>query len=279
MIQETKVFLKTVRDIYLFLDKNYTSYLKLDALRQDMVNLNEFFQPGMVDAFEKDCVRLANVNKTGGEGKHLKFTGDFDFKILDRQKVYGTNLIVKEVYREIRQVKTKRAVHIVSLGIGDGSTASEYAQHLSLDQGDRLTGLDLHGQYLNVAQERIPGLITNQFDLNDLATGKVLPLEDRCADIVECSMVGHHVEDFGCLVSEVCRILKKEGSFFYLDLIDKTARESEMTFRVDHEYPSYHGVEFFRDHEAVKQTLNRYLAPCHYCRVGPGILFLAATHV
>lgn len=278
MIQETTEFIKCIRDIYLILGKNYTPYLELNKLENEVININTIFPPRIMNDFVDDATQLDEIGKDADTSSGLNFTDDFDFTVSDRQKAYGTQLLIREISKKIQSIKDRsEVVNVVSLGIGDGGTAAQFAQLLNLGNGDTFIGLDLHEQYLEQAQNVIPGLQTIAFDLNDIAKGNPMPVQDQSADIVESAMVVHHIQDFKSLVSETSRILKRGGYFFYLDLIDKTVKEAEMSFKADHEYPSFHGVEFFRDHSKIKKIVDLYLDVCLYCRVGPGILFLAAA--
>ena len=277
MRQPTQAFLKNIRDIYLVLGKNYTPYLKLAALENKEVELSDFFQPEQIKDYMGESRQLNTLTGSPEFQSGLEFSQTFDFRVSDEQKAYGTQNLIREVRREIRQLKElHRSVNVISLGIGDGGTAQLYSQQLSLENRDTLIGVDLHKKYLEKAKQKIPHLTRMHFDLNTLARGGQLPVEDHSMDIVECSMTAHHVEDFSCLMAETVRILKKGASFIYLDLIDKTAKEQHMAFSNDHTYPSYHGVEFFRDHGTIKQMVGTHLSHYLYDRVGPGILFLAA---
>ena len=277
MHQNTQEFIRNIRDIYLLLDKNYTPFLRLEALNDDRVDLTGLFKPDLLSDYMGDFGRLAGLGKDPQTGQSLAFSDDFDFTISDRQKAFGTQKTLQAINREIQAIKAeKRPVRAVSLGIGDGKTAQGYCKHLDLAQEDRIIGLDLHQSFLAQAQQNIPGLTPVCIDLNRLAQGAPLPIDDLWADVVESTMVLHHVEQFEPLVAEAARILKKGGSFFYLDLIDKTVKEPRMAFDTDHEYPDFHGVEFFRDHGAIKTICSRHLSIQLYIRVGPGILFLAA---
>jgi len=280
MIQSTQKFIENVRDIYLVIGKNYTPYLNLESLSENKVNLNDLFRPGQLVEYVQDCKKLDKLAKRIDDKNNLQFTDSFNFTISDQQKAFGTQRMIREVTRKIQQKKElEQPVNIVSLGIGDGATAQKYTKKLSLEKQDQIIGLDLHASYLNKAKQKISQLTPVCFDLNQLSKGLSLPIEDQSADIVECSMVAHHVEDFEQLVTEVARILKKGGSFFYLDLIDRTIKEDKMVFIDDHVYPSFHGVEFFRDHKVITHITNKYFSIYQYDRVGPGILFQAAMKI
>ncbi|MCP4020569.1 MAG: class I SAM-dependent methyltransferase [Desulfobacteraceae bacterium] len=207
----------------------------------------------------------------------VHFTDPFNFNISNKQKQYATSRLIKEIMRTIQRKKAKKLpLKMLSLGIEDARISHIYTQEMSLKDGDRLTGIGLHKDRLKKAKKRIDFLDALIFDLNQLSNRRKLPFADHSQDIVECNMVGHHVENFEYLISEVKRLLKRNGCFYYLDLIDKTDTEKEMTFFSDHEYPPFHGVEFFRDHRTIKHIVKQHLSLSGYNRVGPGILFLSA---
>ncbi len=276
MKQDTMQFVKNIRNIYLYLDKNYTPYLKMDALDNGEVDLENMFRPDLVNEYISYSKILSELLNDPDFLDDMNLGDSFDHKISDKQKLYGTNRIIEEMVGAITRKKSgKKSVYTLALGIGDGDTALCYAQNLKPKKGDRLTALDLRPSRLSKAKKKIRELNTLVFDLNKLSTGERLPIEDKSVDIVECTMVAHHIEHFQDLIAEIYRVLKKGGCFFYLDLIDKTRTEEDMTFFKDHQYPPFHGVEFFRDHETVKAIVRKYLYIYQYNRVGPGILFLA----
>lgn len=275
MREDTSQFVETIRNIYLHLNKNYTPYLKLAALASDQVDLESLFHPDLLSDYQEDRQEVMNLIEASQKRKALQFSDKFDFRTSDMQKNFGSKLLNHGIARVSTRLKAlKRPITLLSLGIGDGSAAREYIRYLDPVRKAQVIGIDVHDCYLEQAQGKIPGLRVHRFDLNDLASGASMPLDDRSVDMIECAMVAHHIERFKPLVAEVGRLLKPGGSFFYLDLIDKTLREEVMQFQSDHQYPPFHGVEFFRDHFTIKKIVQEFLTIDTYVRVGPGILFL-----
>ena len=135
----------------------------------------------------------------------------------------------------------------------------------------------VHQKFLKESKKCIPQLeIHPPFDLNDISEDNKLRIEDNSIDIVECSIVGHHVENFETFIQEVFRILKKDGLFYYLDLTDKIEIEDKMTFNHTHRQPLFHGIEFFRDYKKIRESIQEKMNIKYYERIGPGILFLIA---
>jgi len=96
-------------------------------------------------------------------------------------------------------------------------------------------------------------------------------------DIVVCSMVAHHIRNFEQLISQIKNMLKKGGKVHYLGLADKTKPEKEMTFKDVHKHPPFHGREFLRSHETIKNEISTYFIIKYYERIGPGLLYLHAV--
>ena len=277
MKENTAQLAETIRNIYLLLNKNYSRFLKLQLMGAEEVELNDIFNQQLINEYRSDKKKVENL-LDGLAGKNeLVFSDQFDFNITDPQKIFGAKLLSHGITRTaMRSRSRQRQLTVLSLGIGDGKTASNYANLLDLTHQDRLIGIDIHSHYLSQAVATIPNLSISRFDLNELASGSQLPLAEQSVDLAECAMVAHHIEQFEPLILEVKRILKVGGKFFYLDLIDKTSSEEIMHFKQDHQYPPFHGVEFFRDHFTIKETINRYLSLEIYVRVGPGIIYLEA---
>jgi len=277
MHERTSPFIETVRNIYLYLNKNYTPFLKLDLLTSDTIDLDLIFTEQLVSEYHRDCELVNDLMMRSDRERNVGFSARFDFRTADSQKAFGAEIMATNIAHAAKLLKNKaRAITVLSLGIGDGCAARKFAHVLDLPQTDEMIAIDIHPHYLSEALTNIHGLTTYQFDLNALAKGAQLPVADHSVDIAECAMVAHHIESFGSMLAEVHRILKDGGRFFYLDLIDKTVREEFMRFEYDHQYPEFHGVEFFRDHLAVKEAIGRFLTLKNYIRIGPGILYLEA---
>ncbi|MGY0398873.1 MAG: methyltransferase domain-containing protein [Ostreibacterium sp.] len=103
-------------------------------------------------------------------------------------------------------------------------------------------------------------------------------IDSNSFDLVECSMTAHHMEKFELLIDEVHRVLKKGGAFLYVDLIDKTVTEKGMVFDSHHDYPEYHGVEFYRDVNQVTNTISNKLKVFLTTRIGPDYIFIGANN-
>lgn len=275
---DTTALAVDIRDMYLLLGRNYTRDVGFADLDRKTISLTEIF--GSADRaaqFSYDMDRLRwrreqdGVVPEGDLGFHQAFDFEKDNHAID-QKRYGHGLLVDDIRVEIKRA-AGRSLSVVALGIGDGKVTGQYAGALA--SGDTLIGVDLHADFLARAREAVPSLVAHSpFDLNTLAEGARLDMEDGSADIVECSMVAHHVEDFDALTDEVDRILKPGGRFHYFDLIDKTEREDDMIYTGDHVYPAFHGYEVFRSHTEIREAVTQRFTLVRYVRVGPGMLYL-----
>ncbi|MCP3921151.1 MAG: class I SAM-dependent methyltransferase [Desulfobacterales bacterium] len=268
---------KNVRDIYLNFNKNYTNYLNIDITKQDNIFLKEIFNTDVLNDYRDSVDALNNIltknDSKDSKKKSVVFTEDFDFNLSDQQKKYSTELLIDSINSTIDNIKKDNEnINILSLGIGDGSTAQKYSD--KLDKKDIFIGCDIHDKYLLLAKENVSNLKTIKIDLNDIGYKNTLPLSGHSFDIIECCNVCHHIESFQSIVNEVYRLLKPGGFFYYLDLIDKTNDLSdEMIFEDNHVYPSFHGIEFFRSALEIKKCLKKLFVLKKYQRIGPGIAF------
>lgn len=267
---------KNIREIYIQLNKNYTLFTSLKNFKKLDASLYELFSPNIANKLSEDLGNLALLkDNSDNTSAYLNFSGEFNFAQSDQQKKYGQQILIFEVIKHIKQLQQRdRPNCIVSLGIGNGRTASQYAKELKLK--DIMIGVDIHKNYLHEACKLIPSLKHTEFDFNTLQCGKCLDIETKSVDIVECTMVAHHVEKFDTLIIEINRLLREDGMFYYLDIIDKTCLEENMVYQSNHIYPSYHGIEFFRSHEEIKAVVSKFFSIIKYERIGPGILFLSA---
>ena len=208
----------------------------------------------------------------------INFTDSHDFSVANEQKKYCKNRVIEELYSLLRNRKSAGQIstRILSIGTGDGATAQRYSKLLDLEHEDVVVGIDLHEKYLADARKNVPGMVTIEFDLNELSQSNQFPLEGNSFDFIECSMTAHHMERFDILIEEVARLLCTGGTFFYVDLIDKTVPEDDMVFETDHDYPEYHGVEFYKSHQQLVSALNECLDLRLYRRIGPGYILLSA---
>lgn len=107
------------------------------------------------------------------------------------------------------------SLRALEVGCGGGILSEEIAR-----MGFRTTGLDPSGPALEVARghalesglaiEYVPG------------SGERLPFRDGEFDVVFCCDVLEHVNDLGAVISEISRVLKPGGRFFF-DTINRTA--------------------------------------------------------
>lgn len=228
----------------------------------------------------EDSRQIQRRMKDAYSQKDIGFNRQFNFEINDNQKKVGTELLISDIVKTIKKIKAvKGAITIASLGIGDGKVCSRYSQLIDSQGNDLLIGIDLHAKFLNQACSRISGLIVHQYDFNNISQQSHLPIGESQIDIAECCMVGHHIGNLPTFIREVDYLLVKGGMFFYLDLIDKTCLEDCMVYHEDHEYPKFHGVEFFRNHYTLKNVISHYMAVIQYVRIGPGIAYLVAEKV
>ncbi|WP_315709212.1 class I SAM-dependent methyltransferase [Brenneria uluponensis] len=277
MLQKTIDFINNVRDVYINYNVNLSPWIKMNELRGEYIDIDTILPMAEMALYIKYTCDLEKNRQQQSVEQTLDFTAHHDFSVSNDQKRYGKHRVVEEIQQEIARRKVNQSsVSIASIGIGDGQTAARYCASLNLTGSDVLIGLDLHESYMASAKERLPGIKTRVVDLNLLSSTTTLPIDDNVIDIVECTMVGHHVENIELLFKEISRILKPQGMFYYADLIDKTQTVPMMVFEEDHCYPPFHGIEFYRQHNELFETLKKYLNVTLSRRLGPGYIILAS---
>ncbi len=150
---------------------------------------------------------MSETNKTT-----LSFTGE---RFIPGE---GGSRIAYEHYHRYffaRHLATKKAV--LDLGCGEG-----YGSHLLAGVAERVTGVDLSAEAVEHARSRYVGANLEYRVADCRTTG----LPDQHFDLVVCFEMVEHIADHDRLLSEVRRVLKKNGVFvvsspnkeFYSDL-------------------------------------------------------------
>ena len=285
MVIKSLELAKLIRDIYINIHNNYSNYQSIDLFTNEYVDTikQNIFTKDLEEKFKNDVNELKKLSKNysiinnDGKVNKLAFSDNFIFtkEWQVDQKNVGKEFIIKEILGYYK--KENKKINIVSLGIGNGALASKYFNSIN-SETVTLTGIDLYNKNLQLSKQEIPFLnVYPPCDLNTLSADNELRIPSNSVDIIECSFVAHHVEKFDSLISEVHRILKKEGIFCYLDLTDETCLESEMIFQTAHQHPPYHGMEFFRNYKVISTIIEKYFVIEKYNRIGPGILFTASS--
>jgi ubiquinone/menaquinone biosynthesis C-methylase UbiE len=267
---QTNIFAKNIRDIYLRLNKNYSVYISEDITNKNEIDINKIFNKKILKEFKRDLEKLDKIKNK--KKAYFNFSTDFNFEKNNR-KIAQIRYGQKKVILSVKQRLSNKHEKIVSIGIGNGKTSSEYAKFMK--KNDILIGVDLHKKYLDKAKNKIKNLKIIEFNLNSL-NKENLPIQNNSIDIAECSMVAHHIFNFETLIKEVSRILKTKGNFIYFDLTDKTKTEKNMSFNHVHKHPEFHGIEFYRDHKYVKNNFKKNFTIIDYERIGSGLVFIEA---
>ncbi|MDQ2716809.1 MAG: bifunctional 2-polyprenyl-6-hydroxyphenol methylase/3-demethylubiquinol 3-O-methyltransferase UbiG [Chloroflexota bacterium] len=116
----------------------------------------------------------------------------------------------------------------LDIGCGGGLLAEEFA-HL----GCHVTGIDPSEASLATARTHAQqeGLSIDY----RVGVGETLPFADEAFDLVYCSDVLEHVKDLNAVTSEVARVLKTGGVFFY-DTINRTFMSKLITIQLLQEW-------------------------------------------
>ena len=114
-----------------------------------------------------------------------------------------------------RRLKVRpQGMALLDVGCGGGFLSEEFARI-----GFDVTGVDPSDATLQTASQhaKIASLKINYLR----GSGENLPFHDRHFDVVVCCDVLEHVRDVGRVISEISRVLKPCGTFFY-DTINRT---------------------------------------------------------
>ncbi|MEH7386827.1 class I SAM-dependent methyltransferase [Bacillus sp. JJ1521] len=146
----------------------------------------------------------------------------------DVQKQFGrsaASYVTSEGHRKGGDLQTlvslaeaKGTELVLDIATGGGHTANALAPHVA-----KVTAFDLTPEMLAVAEKFIKG---NGHENVEFVEGDAekLPFSDETFDIVSCRIAPHHFPNITNFVSEVARVLKKEGQFL---LDDNVAPEKD----------------------------------------------------
>jgi 2-polyprenyl-6-hydroxyphenyl methylase / 3-demethylubiquinone-9 3-methyltransferase len=145
----------------------------------------------------------------------------------------------------------------LDVGCGGGLLAEEFAQ-----LGCQVTGIDPSERSLAVARAH-----AEQQELAieyRTAVGESLPFADASFDIVYCCDVLEHVADLEKVITEIARVLKKDGIFFY-DTINRTLLSKLISIKVLQEWnstsvlpPHLHDWQMFIKPRELQALMKRY---------------------
>jgi 2-polyprenyl-6-hydroxyphenyl methylase/3-demethylubiquinone-9 3-methyltransferase len=121
-----------------------------------------------------------------------------------------------------------RATAALEVGCGGGFLTEEIAR-----MGFATTGVDPSGPSIRVASEHARA---SELDIRYLTgAGEALPFEDRSFGAVFCCDVLEHVRDLPKVISEISRVLKPGGVFYY-DTINRTWASLLVAIKIGQEW-------------------------------------------
>ena len=105
----------------------------------------------------------------------------------------------------VNRFKKLNGEKLLDLGCGYGFY-TDYFKNIGADA----IGIDGSGNMIDIAKENYKGC---DFEVVDIT--ETLPFHDSCFDIVFCNQVLMDIEDIEPLFSEINRVMKKGGIFYY----------------------------------------------------------------
>eukprot|EP00747_Dinoflagellata_sp_TGD_P187235 gnl/TRDRNA2_/TRDRNA2_44778_c0_seq1.p1 gnl/TRDRNA2_/TRDRNA2_44778_c0~~gnl/TRDRNA2_/TRDRNA2_44778_c0_seq1.p1 ORF type:complete len:371 (-),score=72.55 gnl/TRDRNA2_/TRDRNA2_44778_c0_seq1:186-1298(-) len=221
----------------------------------------------------------------------LSFPQEFDFGTQEPKEEDYQDFLVAAMVREVARARSiERAAgppgcRVLSLGCGDGRWAAKWRAATELGPNDDVTLLDLHEENLRKAVKAVKVMYmrTAASDLNVQTLREALPPgkeNEVCRppfDVVESTLVFHHIEDLPRLLKDLYSLLAPGGTLVLLDVVDTNDLEPVMERDHHGNVPPFHGVEFFRSHEEIKAEVRAVgLEIVEYSRLDPALLFLVA---
>jgi len=97
---------------------------------------------------------------------------------------------------------------ILDLGCGGGLLSEEFAKY-----GAKVTGIDISDNSIKIANKHAKD--NNLFIEYKVGSAENIPAINNLFDVVICADCLEHVEDIEKVISEISRVLKKDGIFCY----------------------------------------------------------------
>ncbi len=131
---------------------------------------------------------------------------------------YFNNVLVNQ------QQRNPQDLQVLDVGCGGGLLSEEFAKI-----GCQVTGVDQSKQSLVAARAHAQksGLDIEYIE----STGEALPFDDAQFDIVCCCDVLEHVDDIHVIITQISRVLKPGGIFFF-DTINRTLKSNIAAIKV-----------------------------------------------
>lgn len=155
--------------------------------------------------------------KDSSEGKKRQVEKMFDtisneYDGLNRVISLGTDVSWRK--KVIKLVSEKKVENVLDIATGTGDLAIQFAEKT---EAKRIVGLDLSDGMLNVARKKISGKpYSNKIEFIQ-GDSEALPFEDNSFDAITVSFGIRNFENLEKGLSEIHRVLRKDGIFVILE--------------------------------------------------------------
>ena len=160
---------------------------------------------------------------------------------------------------------------VLDVGCGGGLLSEPFAA-----LGCNVTGVDRSLPTLNAARAHAgkSGLTIRYLE----ASAESLPFNDKAFDVVCCCDVLEHVDDLEKVISEISRVLKPGGVFFF-DTINRTLRSKLVAIKLAQDWRLTRLIpqdvhvwdKFIRPDELVDLLEKRSLSKCELAGLSPAV--------
>jgi ubiquinone/menaquinone biosynthesis C-methylase UbiE len=162
--------------------------------------------------------RQSQVNKntthrrsvhTHAESTSWGNVSDWYDEYMQDSDTYQAKVIAPNLLRILGVRDVTKNISILDLGCGQGYFLNHVLHHVPNRLHANLYGVDISQELLDIAKIDLGDTVT----LAQSDASKLVSIPDRSMDIVYCVLALQNMQDLNAVMSEVQRVLKKEGKF------------------------------------------------------------------
>jgi ubiquinone/menaquinone biosynthesis C-methylase UbiE len=112
----------------------------------------------------------------------------------------------------LKYTNIKKYKKFLEIGCGNGFVCNYISQKYNLD----VTGIDIDKDLIRIAKKNSNEINNIRFIEGDATN---LPFKKNCFEVIYCSGIFHHINNWSKILEEINRVLKPKGYFVFSDIV------------------------------------------------------------